>query len=204
MEPSATNAAAPPRERAAPTPPRPHRSLPVQALVVVVAVEELNFLERPGAGQAAGDRGVHEEEQAERRGPWWRKGPRSRRGRGQGHGEGGAEVTAREGRHSHFSRTSAIFSPFSRAAGVGPHGVAGGWQHHTMAAGPGSRGAHERTGVCSEASQLTGVRAAGLRRPRRDLPPLRSQVVGAGGASGEDRERGRRPDAGEHPEETRY
>lgn len=65
----------------APRPPsRPPRSLPVQALVVVVAVEELNFLERLGAGQAAGHRGVHEEEEAEGRGPWRRKGPGSREG----------------------------------------------------------------------------------------------------------------------------
>lgn len=80
----------PARLAGAPRPPsRPPRSLPVQALVVVVAVEELNFLKRLGAGQAAGHGGVHEEEEAEGRGPWRRKGPGSRRGRGR--------VTAREG-----------------------------------------------------------------------------------------------------------
>lgn len=68
----------PARLAGAPRPPsRPPRSLPVQALVVVVAVEELNFLERLGAGQAAGHGGVHEEEEAEGRGPWRRKGPGS-------------------------------------------------------------------------------------------------------------------------------
>lgn len=48
--------------------------LPVNALVVVVAVEELNFLERPGAGQVADDGRVHEKEQIESRCAWHRGG----------------------------------------------------------------------------------------------------------------------------------
>lgn len=42
--------------------------------MVVIAVEELNFLERPGAGQVADDRRVHEKKQIESRRAWDREG----------------------------------------------------------------------------------------------------------------------------------
>lgn len=122
----------PARLAGAPRPPsRPPRSLPVQALVVVVAVEELNFLERLGAGQAAGHGGVHEEEEAEGCGPWWRKGPGSQRGRGRvtareglGHGEGReAQAILAEGLPSSVGRFSWATACVSR--GNEPSGALG-------------------------------------------------------------------------------
>lgn len=52
-------------------PTSPAVSSPVNALVVVVPVEELHLLEGPGAGQVADDGGVHQEKQVQGRRSWW-------------------------------------------------------------------------------------------------------------------------------------